>query len=214
MFFHMDILNNYLYQHKSISIPGLGTLHMDRMPARTDFVNRQILAPFYTFRFDQYFDAPDKDFFGYLASRKQIPDFEAMKWFNEFSLDLRTRIRNREEVNWLGLGSFFAGENGEIYFKSDPHTGPQIKPVGAERIIRNNAEHHLLVGDVERTTTEMPELLTETFVEKESWWTYAVIIAAIALSICCYQLFRNKMHFSSFGSQRNVPVNSMGPTSR
>ncbi|ULQ54480.1 hypothetical protein [Flavihumibacter fluvii] len=210
----MDILNNYLYQHKSISIPGLGTLHMDRMPARTDFVNRQILAPFYSFRFDQYFDAPDKDFFGYLANRKQVPDYEAMKWFNEFSLDLRTRIRNREDVIWQGLGSFHAGDNGEIYFKSDPAIGPKIQPVVAERIIRNNAQHQILVGDVERTTTEMPELLTETHVERESWWTYAIIIAAVALSICCYQLFKDKFHLSSFGSQRNIPTKSMEPTSR
>lgn len=210
----MDILNNYLYQHKSISIPGLGTLHMDRMPARTDFVNRQILAPHYTFRFDQYFDAPDKDFFGYLANRQQLPDFEAMKWFNEYSLDLRTRIRNNEEVSWPGLGSFLAGENGEIYFKQDPAIAPKLPPVAAERIIRNNAEHHLLVGDVERTTAEMPELLTETHVEKESWWTYAIIIAAIALCICFYQVFKDKLNLASFGSQRNVPTKTMEPTSR
>jgi len=210
----MEILNNYLYQHKSISIPGLGTLYMDRMPARTDFVNRQILAPYYSFRFDQYFDAPDKDFFGYLANKKQVPDFEAMKWFNEFSLDLRTRIRNREEVNWHGLGSFVVGENGEIYFKSDVTNGPRVQPVTAERIIRNNADHHLLVGDVERTTSEMPELLTETVIEKESWWTYALIITALALSILCYQLFRDKFQMSNFGSQRNVPSKSMEPTSR
>jgi hypothetical protein len=210
----MDILNNYLYQHKSISIPGLGTLYMERMPARTDFVNRQILAPFYSFRFDQYFDAPDQDFFGYLANRKQVPDFEAMKWFSEFSLDLRTRIRNNELVNWQGLGSFKAADNGEIYFTADLTDAPQVDAVAAERILRNNTEHHLLVGDVERTTTEMPELLTETHVEKESWWTYAIIIAAIALSICCYQLFRDKLNFSSFGSQRNVPAKNMAPTSR
>lgn len=210
----MEILNNYLYQHKSISIPGLGTLHMDRMPARTDFVNRQILAPFYTFRFDQYFDNPGQDFFSYLAKKKQVADFEAMKWFNEFSQDLRARIRNREEVCWQGLGSFMAGENGEIYFKQDSLASPKVHSIAAERIIRNNAEHHLLVGDVERTTTEMPELLTETFVEKESWWTYALIIAAIALCICFYQVFKDKLNLSSFGSQRNVPAKTMEPTSR
>ncbi|MBZ5855728.1 hypothetical protein [Flavihumibacter profundi] len=210
----MDILNNYLYQHKSISIPGLGTLHMDRVPARTDFVNRQILAPSYTFRFDQYFDAPDKEFFGFLASHKQVPDYEAMKWYNEFSYDLRTKIRNHEEAAWEGLGSFVADENGGIFFKADPSLELRMKPVVAERIIRNNIEHQILVGDVERTSTEMPELLTETFVEKESWWTYAIIIAAVALSICCYQLFTNGMRFSSLVNQHTVPSRNMPSTSR
>ena len=37
-----------------------------------------------------------------------IPDFEAVKWYNEFAYSLRARIRNREGAVWPGLGSFVA----------------------------------------------------------------------------------------------------------
>jgi nucleoid DNA-binding protein len=210
----MEILNNYLFQHRSISIPGLGTLYMERIPARTDFVNRQLLPPAFTFRFDKYFDAPDKDFFGYLASKQHLPDFEVMKWYNEFAYELRTRIRNREEAVWEGLGVFQADENGDIFFVPDQRKSPSIHPVPAVRILRENSEHHLLVGDMERTNTEMPELLTEVHVERESWWTYALIIAAVALTICCFQLFRNGMKFSAIGNQQSVPERNMPSSSR
>ncbi|MBC6489988.1 hypothetical protein BC349_03340 [Flavihumibacter stibioxidans] len=212
--FYMEILNSYLYQQKSISIPGLGTLHMERMPARTDFVNRRLLPPGFNFRFDKYFDAPGKDFFGYIAAKKQIPDFEAIKWYNEFAFDLRTKIRNKEKAEWPELGYFQADENGEIFFEAKYENFPVLPAVDAVRILRENAEHHLLVGDVERTNTEMPEILTGVFVEKASWWIYVIIIAALALSICFYHFYRNGTSFGSTGNHQSIPARTMPATSR
>ena len=75
-------LNSYLYQHKSISIPGLGTIYMESLPASIDSSSKNILPPLYYFRFDKYFDAPDKEFFSYLASEKNMADYEAIRWYN------------------------------------------------------------------------------------------------------------------------------------
>lgn len=210
----MDILNQYLFQHKRISIPGLGTLHMERVPAQTDFVNHQILPPAYAFRFDQYFDAPDKEFFAYLANHKHLPDYEAIRWYNEYSYDLRARLRNQEPAEWEGLGHFMVDEKGEIHFEADHALTPRLKPIKAERILRTDARHQLLVGDSERSSGEMPELLSDTHVEKESWWIYALIIAALALCILCYQLFSNDMRFSSLINQQTIPVQEMPATTR
>ena len=210
----MEILNSYLYQQKSISIPGLGTLYMERMPARTDFVNKRLLPPGCNFRFDKYFDAPGKDFFGYIAGKMQIPDYEAIKWYNEFAFDLRGKIRNKEKAEWPGLGFFEVDENGEISFEALPQKLPTLPPVEAHRILRQNSEHPVLVGDVERTNTEMPEILTGVFVEKESWWIYVIIIAALALSICFYHFYSNGTSFGSTGNHQSVPAMNMPPTSR
>lgn len=210
----MDILNQYLFQHKRISIPGLGTLHMERIPAQTDFVNHQILPPAYAFRFDQYFDAPDKEFFAYLANHRHLPDYEAIRWYNEYSYDLRAKIRNQETATWEGLGRFVADDKGEIHFEADHALAPRVKPIRADRILRTDAKHQLLVGDSERSSGEMPDLLSDTHVERESWWTYAIIIAAVALSILCFQLFRNGMQFSSLINQQTIPAQQMPATSR
>lgn len=68
-----DILNKYLFQHKSISIPGLGSLVAETIPAVADFANKQLLPVQLKFRFDKYFDVPDKNFFLYLAQKKTLP---------------------------------------------------------------------------------------------------------------------------------------------
>ena len=52
-----QVLNAYLFQHRSISIPGLGTIYLETMSANVDVADRTMQPPAYQFRFDKYFDA-------------------------------------------------------------------------------------------------------------------------------------------------------------
>ena len=113
-----ETLVSYLLQHKSISIPGLGSMYIERIPAQTDFVNKRILPPDYHFRFDKYFDAPDKDFFTYLAQQHNIADYEAIKWYNEWAYELRNKIRDGQVIQWDGIGSLKKDASGEVIFES------------------------------------------------------------------------------------------------
>lgn len=187
----MDVLKSYLVQHKSINIPGLGTIYLERVPARTDIVNKQLLPPQYTYRFDKYFDAPDAAFFSYLAEHKNVEDYEAIKWYNEFAYNLRAEIRTNEKAEWEGIGIFKKDLSGEIIFEDDSRQPAGLIPVMANRIIRNDASYHMLVGDKETTTVQMSELLNDNVhVEKESWWIYALILAAIALCVLFFHFYR------------------------
>jgi len=202
-------LNKYLFQHKSISIPGLGSLVAVTIPAISDFANKQLLPVQIKFRFDKYFDSPDREFFNYLANKKNIPDFEAIKWYNEFAAELRYKIRTEEEAVWEGVGVFKKDFGGEVVF--EPHAAKyELFPVvKAERIIRADATHSILVGDKEKTNYEMTELLNdEVHVEKESWWIYALILAAIGLSILFFHLYRNNMRWGVTGNQQQIEVHT------
>src|SRR5690606_16028798 len=88
----VNLICSYLLQHKSISIPGLGTIYVERIPAQSDFVNRQLLPPAYHYRFDRYFDVPARDFFIFLGARKNIKDYEAIKLYNEWAQTLRNEL--------------------------------------------------------------------------------------------------------------------------
>src|ERR1700712_2487464 len=111
-------LNKYLFQHKSISIPGLGSLVAETIPAVSDFANKQLLPVQIKFRFDKYFDLPDREFFIYLSAKRNIPDFEAIKWYNEFAANLRNKIRTDEEAVWEGVGVFKKDFGGEVVFEA------------------------------------------------------------------------------------------------
>lgn len=184
----IEVLKSYLVQNRSISIPGFGTILVDRLPAQSDIANRSIRPPVYQFRFDKYFDAPDKDFFTFLAAQKQIADFEAIKIYNEWAYEFRNRIRAEQSVVWDGVGVLQQDASGEILFEPAETATPHLFPVKAERVIRTDAAHAMIVGDKETTSTRMTEYLSEESPRKTNRWVIAaVIIALVAMALIFFR---------------------------
>ena len=128
-----QVLNAYLFQHRSISIPGLGTIYLETMPATIDVADRTMQPPVYRFRFDKYFDAPDKEFFSYLAVHRNVLDYEAIKWYNEFSFDLRNRIKNEDRVIWDEVGILKKDGSGNVLFEPAQTSLTFLQPAPAIR---------------------------------------------------------------------------------
>ncbi|MBS1604601.1 MAG: hypothetical protein JST42_18190 [Bacteroidetes bacterium] len=198
-----SVLNAYLFQHRSISIPGLGTIYLETLPAEADVADRTMLPPVYRFRFDKYFDAPDKEFFGYLASQQNMLDFEAIKWYNEFSFELRNRIRAEDEVSWDGVGILKKDGSGNILFESAKAPAFFLQPTPAIRVQREDAQHTLVVGDRERTSGEMNEWLQEENSGRRriSWWVVAIVLAVAGLAVLGWHFYT---HGWSTGNQIKI----------
>jgi hypothetical protein len=194
------VLNAYLFQHRSISIPGLGTIYLETLPAAVDVADRTMLPPVYRFRFDKYFDAPDKEFFAYIATQRNILDYEAIKWYSEFAFELRNRIKNEDSVSWDGVGVLRKDGGGNVLFESVESPLLFMQPTPAIRVNRQDAQHTLLVGDRERTSGEMNDLLQEEGHGRGrlAWWIIAIIIAVAGLAFLGWYFYS---HGLSTGNQ-------------
>jgi hypothetical protein len=220
-----NVLVSYLLQHKSISIPGLGSMYIERIPAQTDFVNRRILPPDYHFRFDKYFDAPDKDFFTYLAKQQNIADYEAIKWYNEWAYELRSKLREGLVVEWEGIGSLKKDISGEIVFESAGRIPSLQEPTAANRVIHTHTQHTMLVGDQEVTRKisntdtgtdvsdnnvisgdEQPDYppYPEEPPKKKGWWIFALILAALALTVIVLRVYKDGLNTSATGNHQRI----------
>jgi hypothetical protein len=199
-----DILNSYLFQHKSISIPGLGTIYLETLPSSIDITTKKILPPLYYFRFDKYFDVPDKDFFSFIGNQKKMPEYEALKWYNEFSYALRSRVSQEEKVKWEGVGELKKDFEGNTVFESSLGTPFFWEPVPARQVIHPNAQHVLLVGDRERTNFEMNEWLNKDAGprKKIGWWVYALILSALAIGVLIFHFANNGWRINSVSNQQ------------
>jgi hypothetical protein len=205
-----EVLNKYLVQHKSISIPGLGSIVAETIPAVTDFANKQFLPVHYKYRYDKYFDAPDREFFSYISQKNGQQDFESIKWYNEFAYELRNKIRTEGQAIWEGIGIFKRDSTGDTIFEAYQQPYELFAPVTAERIIRTDAKHSILVGDKEKTNYEMTELLSDdVHVEKESWWIYALVIAAIGLIVLFFHIYQHEMKWGVSGNQQKVESSNL-----
>ena len=203
----IEALYSYLLQHKSLSIPGLGTIFIERVPAQSDFVNKQLLPPSYHFRFDKYFDSPEKDFFTYLALQKNIADYEAIRWYNEWAYELRNRIRTDNPVSLNKVGLLRKDVSGSIFFEAERLNPSYLDTVPAQRVIHSQAVHTILVGDREMSNQQAKEyLVEETRVEKESWWIYAVVLVAISLIVLFFHFYKNGFGTNAVGNQQSIGV--------
>lgn len=191
----------YLLQHKSLSIPGLGTLYVERVPAQSDFINRQILAPSYHYRFDKYFDSPDKDFFTYLAQQRTMVDYEAIRWYNEWAYDLRNQIRTDQPFVMKGIGTLKKDYAGEIVFEAEQALPTYLKNVPAKRLVKSKTTHIVRVGDHEVAQQFSQEILEEEAEQTSNWWVWALAIAAIALLILFFHFYNEGFTLRSIGSQ-------------
>jgi hypothetical protein len=184
----IQLVTEYLAQKKSFSLPGIGTIYIERVPAQSDFVNRQILPPFYHYRFDRHFDLPDREFFLFLGARKGIEEQEAIRQYNEWAEQLRESLASRKTSRLEGIGVLKKEAGGELRFEAISHPRSFDIKVHAERLIRSNASHHMLVGDKETTTVQMNDLLHDDHtVRRRVWWIYAlVIIVLIIMAVLMY----------------------------
>ncbi|HLA52496.1 MAG TPA: hypothetical protein VK618_04295 [Flavitalea sp.] len=189
----IQLVAEYLTQKKSFSLPGIGTIYIERVPAQSDFVNRQLLPPFYHYRFDRHFDSPDREFFIFLGARKGLEEQEAIRQYNEWTEQLRESLSSRKTSKLEGIGVLKKEAGGELRFEATNHPRSFDIKVHAERLIRSNASHHMLVGDRETTTVVMNDLLhDEHAVRERAWWIYVLVIIALVAVAALVYFFYNR----------------------
>ena len=201
------ILNRYLFLNKSISVPGLGSIFLETSPAIIDASTRSLVPPVYQFRFDKFSDVPDKILFSYLSQHRNLTDYEALRQYNEFALDLRDKLNYSREVSWDGLGVLRKDDAGEVHFESTLTEPFFLKPVPAEKVVRPNARHMMLVGDRQRSNREMSEWFAEEPVHgNRLWWLVALIIGIVAAMLIMFHFSNRGWNVGSIGNQQLIQV--------
>jgi hypothetical protein len=89
---------------------------------------------------------------------------------------------------------------GNVLFEPADSPFAFMQPTPAIRVLHQDAQHTLLVGDRERTSDEMSELLHEDSHgrRKMAWWIIALIIAGAGLAFLGWYFYS---HGLSTGNQ-------------
>ena len=203
-------LYHYFIQHKKLYVPGIGTFLLERTPARVNFPDRCIDSPVYYVALKSGGEHA-RDFFSWLAEILHISDREAVVRFNDFVFDLKKKVVNEGDVEWKGMGKLSKGLAGEIKFEESPIRMIFNSPVHAEKLIRQNAEHAIRVGEEQRTSVQMTELLNRVERKKTYWWAWPLLIGLILLMFIGW-------YFSQYGvdptaSANKKPVKAMESSS-
>lgn len=183
-----ECLYRFLIKYKKLVLPGIGTVALHLRPSVSEFADRHFSPPGYFFTLERADEIPRGKLFSWLASHFSITDSEAVIRFNEFIFDLTRKLKEGKEIQWQKVGSFQKELTGEIKFTGAKEALSWLENVPAQKIIRENVEHRMLVGEVEKTSTEMNKLLSSATIEKKyQWWLWpAAIVVAILIFLGWY----------------------------
>ena len=192
---------SYLFQNRSCSLPGLGTLSLVQTGADIDFPNRQVISPKASIAFNQE-ETDATGLLNYLAATTGADKYEVTAALDHFCDTLKNGISNKPEVVLESIGTFAVDGSGKIVFKQEELPAVFAQPVFAERVIHPDAEHQILVGDKETTNTVMTGLLNEQPAVKDRWWVWAIVLGLIGLVVLVIY-FTQFSDTSAFGNAIN-----------
>src|SRR6476659_10059588 len=135
-----DSLYEFLLLNKKISLPGIGTVSLCQAPAQLDFTNKQFVAPASFFTIDPKNDKPSKKLFDWLSSSLNITEWEAIKFVNDFSFDLKEQLSKFGEASWEKVGVIRHNDKGELKLDPQNISLQSEPPIIAEKVIRVKAE--------------------------------------------------------------------------
>lgn len=205
-------LYQFLIQHNQLSVPGIGTFLIERKSAISDFYSRKIDPPTYVVALKAETNPPSKKFFTWLSHALSISDEEAINRFNDFVFDIKKKIGEGDIINWHGVGSLKKSFVGEIRFTPDFKAIFFDQPVAAEKMLREKAEHTVRVGEEEKTSVQMTELLSQPTIKRSYWWSIALIATLFAAMFIAWFFSEHGLDVSSTANQKKLKPTTSSAT--
>lgn len=181
-----NVLYNYLILNNRLAIPGVGVFTVEQVPARLDFVNKTLLAPLSVIRFSlENINAADRQFYQFLARTLRVDETTAIRRFNDFAFDLKNDLATTGHAELPGIGKLIKAFSNTYTFHAENMDEEFFPEISVERVIREKTSHTILVGEAEKTSDEMLEILSDRSASNR-WWIYAIILGVLGIGLITY----------------------------
>jgi nucleoid DNA-binding protein len=206
----VDLVLRYLSFQKKVSLQGIGTFSVEHLPARLDFPNRLLYAPEFILHFSSSTNGNDEQFENWLQKELNVDREEVKTLQQNLSADFQRSLSEKGEMTLNGLGVFTKDEQRLLHFSS-LYEAIKGNPVTAEKIIRKNTSHSILVGEQEKTSEEMTELLTGPKRKPLNFW-WIIVMALFLSALVAILYFANySPQWSKQGNNQKLKVNEAPP---
>jgi hypothetical protein len=137
----------------------VGQFHLIAKPAGFDMADKLIHPPVFTVHFSTVAQ-PDTHQINYLATASQKDEASAREQLNAFGDALKNKIQ-QQAFTWKGIGQLAASDTGAVEFYPEEIEVTGLGAIKANRVIRENVGHTVLMGDQEMHSDDAAELLQE-----------------------------------------------------
>jgi len=196
-------LYQYLVLHQQLNIPGVGVFQLERKPADLDFANKVVNPPSYTVALHHGTESMPARQVNWLADVLNISEMDVMERLTGFATNIANEIFSGKKLEWNGIGTLSKGLAGEIRFEAELKDNPAGEPVPAAKVIRENAAHTVRVGEAEKTSQEMYEMLNPGEKKRSYEWIMTLIVIVLALAFLVWHFMQSGLDTAA-GSQQKV----------
>lgn len=196
-----DLITSFLVQTKECNLPGIGKFRIITTPAELDIANHQMSPPKDEILFTGKPDKNYEELTRYIANKKNINEKEAEQELKSWCESAKEKLDDGEKITFETVGSLQKNTSGNIFLQSQKLLN-FFEPVAAGRVIHKNAEHAVLVGDRETTSSVMNQFFQEDEKIKDSRWKImAIILFIIALAVLIFHFYTHSFSISATGNQ-------------
>lgn len=183
----LQTLTAYLLQTNKLYIPHVGTFRVDHQPAVLHFADRLLYPPQSNIFFKAVTDAQKNDtvlFVGENFSEEALSDF------------------GQKLINGLAAGPFIWPGVGTLELRDDrvfyqPESSLGFLPVPANKVLRENRQHAILVGDQEHSSADISFMGKGVAGKKRTWLWVGWLLLLIALFLIGWIIFKEGALFGS-----------------
>ncbi len=201
----LSSLTSYLIQHRQVYIPHIGKFELRYKSATLDFANRIIHPPVNELRFSEHGNMRENQL-SFLKEDMEMDSALVEDRLKDFGKSLKRSV-TQSAFTWNGFGEL-KYINNEIVFLAD--AAPHLTPVPANKLIRKNVHHAVLVGEREMHSGDTSYIHPEKKVVTKS---VAVIIGwvvtLLAVGLIGYYLYKSNFHPLSTGTKQKLATISL-----
>jgi hypothetical protein len=164
-------------------------------PPRLDVADKLILSPMYHTQYRREYEVSDHQLH-FLVNESSEEESSGRDLFS-FGEKLNGRIQH-SPFYWKGFGTLRYASS-EIVFEPDEISLQALQPIPAHKVLRENVQHQMLVGDQQMSSQQITDVLNQVET-KRSWVTIAGwIVLALAVTAILLYLYSKNFQTSSTG---------------
>ena len=191
----LNLLTRYLLQYRTVTIPHVGTIQLVQRPSQLSVADKIIQPPSFSaeIKKEENVSTHQLNFLNHFLQKGPHSVLEDLKQFGD---RLHDKI-NGPGFEWNGLGRF----DRSTQSFSIPVTG--LNSIAAERVMRENPDHQVLVGDRQTSSYQLADEKAGGEVVKGRSTLIVVgwILLALSILFIAFFIYRGKFRVNAAGSK-------------
>ncbi len=184
-------LHKYLALHKRLNIPGIGNFTIEETPATIQFTDKLAHPPKSEVKFAPVVHPTNNHFYSFLSRELKVEKVIAIRLYKEAVEGILEQLQTLGLYQLPGIGILRKTFDGSLVFAPEENEDVVFTALPAERVMRKDALHTVLVGEIEhRKAHTIPVQPEDDYIEREKakdlWWIYVLILTVIAILIIVY----------------------------